>query len=137
MTRGIRLLWSSPRTRDTHTCCRVFASGAVTTCFYDLGLSRGDLNTQPSACEANALAHCATAAVSREELLCIFQPRSDFVFTSVTILFFKGRTVLQPRTTFVSISVTILFFKGRIVAPLPTKIIFCFYISNHTILQGI
>ena len=21
-TRGIRLLWSSPRTHDTHTCCR-------------------------------------------------------------------------------------------------------------------
>ena len=26
--------------RDTHTCCRAFGSGAVTTCFYDLGLSR-------------------------------------------------------------------------------------------------
>ena len=23
----------------THTCCRLFGSGAVTTCFYDLGLS--------------------------------------------------------------------------------------------------
>ena len=31
---------SSPRTRDTHTYCRAFSSGAVTTCFYDLGLSR-------------------------------------------------------------------------------------------------
>ena len=30
----------SPRTRDIHTCCRAFGSGAVTTCFYDLGLSR-------------------------------------------------------------------------------------------------
>ena len=26
--------------RDTHTCCLAFGSGAVTTCFYDLGLSR-------------------------------------------------------------------------------------------------
>ena len=25
---------------DTHTCCRTFGSGAVTTCFYELGLSR-------------------------------------------------------------------------------------------------
>ena len=28
------------RTRDTHTYCRVFSSGAVTACFYDLGPSR-------------------------------------------------------------------------------------------------
>ena len=33
----IRLLWSS---RDTHTCCRAFSSGAVTSCFNDLGLWR-------------------------------------------------------------------------------------------------
>ena len=26
--------------RDTHTCCRAFSSGAVTTCFYDLVLTR-------------------------------------------------------------------------------------------------
>ena len=26
-------------TRDTHIHCRAFSSGAVTTCFYDLGLS--------------------------------------------------------------------------------------------------
>ena len=30
----------SPRTRDTHTYCRAFDSGAVTTCFNYLGLSR-------------------------------------------------------------------------------------------------
>ena len=30
---------SSPRTCDTHTCCRAIRSGAVTTCFYDLGLT--------------------------------------------------------------------------------------------------
>ena len=33
MTRGIRLKWSSPRTRDTLTCCRAFGSGAAPTCF--------------------------------------------------------------------------------------------------------
>ena len=40
LTRGICLLWSSERTRDTHTCCRAFGSGAITTCIYDKGLSR-------------------------------------------------------------------------------------------------
>ena len=37
------LLWhgaSSPRTRDTHTNWSAFCTGAVSTCFYDLGLSR-------------------------------------------------------------------------------------------------
>ena len=37
---GIHLYWSYPRTRDTHTFCRAFSSGAVTTCFYDLCLFR-------------------------------------------------------------------------------------------------
>ena len=31
----------SPRTRDTHTKCRAFGSGAVATCFKDLGLWLG------------------------------------------------------------------------------------------------
>ena len=35
VTRAIRLKWSSPRTRDTHTCCRTFSSVAVTTRFHD------------------------------------------------------------------------------------------------------
>ena len=30
--------------RDTHTCCRAFRSGAVTTCLNDLGLSRSGIN---------------------------------------------------------------------------------------------
>ena len=38
--RGIRLKWSSQRTRDTHTYCRAFRNGAATSCFYDFGLSR-------------------------------------------------------------------------------------------------
>ena len=37
---GHPFIWSSPRTRNTHICCRAFGSGTVTTCFYDLGLSR-------------------------------------------------------------------------------------------------
>ena len=39
VTRGIREQWSSPRTRDTHACCRAFCSRADNTCFKDLGLS--------------------------------------------------------------------------------------------------
>ena len=40
-----RLLWHPfimviSKARDTHTCCRAIGSGAVTTCFYDWGLSR-------------------------------------------------------------------------------------------------
>ena len=34
---------SSPRTRDIHTYCRAFGSGAVTTCCNDLGLSRDNI----------------------------------------------------------------------------------------------
>ena len=40
VTREIRLEWSSLRTCDTHTRCRAFGNGAVTTRFYDIGLSR-------------------------------------------------------------------------------------------------
>ena len=37
---GHPFIWSSQRTLDTQSYCRAFNSGAVTTCFYDLGLSR-------------------------------------------------------------------------------------------------
>ena len=40
VTRNMRLWCSSPRTRDTHTYCRAFGNGAVTTCLNDLGLLR-------------------------------------------------------------------------------------------------
>ena len=40
VTWGIHLSLSSPRNRDTYTCCRAFGSGAVNTWFYDLGVSR-------------------------------------------------------------------------------------------------
>ena len=40
LTRVIRLYWSSRRTCDTHTFCRALSSGAGTTCFHDLVLSR-------------------------------------------------------------------------------------------------
>ena len=36
VTRDIRLKWSSQRTLDSHTCCRAFGSGAVSTCFFRL-----------------------------------------------------------------------------------------------------
>ena len=40
LTQGIHLLWSSTRTRDTHTCRRAFGSEAVTTCLYEKALSQ-------------------------------------------------------------------------------------------------
>ena len=43
VTRVNPLKLSSPRTRDTHTCCRAFGSGTVTTCLKDSGLSRSGI----------------------------------------------------------------------------------------------
>ena len=40
VTQGIRLLRSSTRTRDILANCRAFDRGVVSTCFFDLGLSR-------------------------------------------------------------------------------------------------
>ena len=40
---------------DTRTCCRAFGSGVVTTCFYDLGLSRPGIEPWSPAHEVNAL----------------------------------------------------------------------------------
>ena len=48
-------IWSYLRTRDTHTCCRAFGSGSVTTCFYDLGLWRPGIEPRSPTHEANAL----------------------------------------------------------------------------------
>ena len=52
------LLWQrfnplpSPGTRDTHTCCQAFGSGADTACFNDLGLSRPGIEPRsPALCE--------------------------------------------------------------------------------------
>ena len=39
----------------THTCCRSYGSGAVTTSFYDLGLSRPGIKPWSPGCEGNAL----------------------------------------------------------------------------------
>ena len=47
--------WSCPRTRDTNSCSQAFSSGAVTTCFNDLCLSRPGIEPWSSACEANDL----------------------------------------------------------------------------------
>ena len=48
-------LGSSQRTCDTHTCCQAYHSGAVTTSFNNLGLSRPGIEPRSPACEANAL----------------------------------------------------------------------------------
>ena len=50
-----RLYWQSPRTHDTHNFCQTFGSGALTTYFNDLGLSRPGTELRSSACEASAL----------------------------------------------------------------------------------
>ena len=54
-------LWHGPTLYDGHlrgpvtlTCCRAFDSGAVTTYFYDLGLSSLGIEPQSPACRANA-----------------------------------------------------------------------------------
>ena len=40
---GLPFIMVIPRTRDTHTCCRAFGSGAVTTCFLRLrSVATGD-----------------------------------------------------------------------------------------------
>ena len=41
-------------THDTHTFCRAFGSGALATCFYDVGLSWPGIEPRSPACEANA-----------------------------------------------------------------------------------
>ena len=38
-----------------HTCCRACGSGAITTCFYDSGLSQPVIEPRSLACEANAV----------------------------------------------------------------------------------
>ena len=48
----------------TNTCCRAFSNGTVTTRFFRFGsVAVGIPTPQPSACRANALTHCVTAAV--------------------------------------------------------------------------
>ena len=57
------LLWHGPTVynghvpgaSDTHTCCRAFHSGVVTTYYYDLGLSRPDIKPLSPVWEANTL----------------------------------------------------------------------------------
>ena len=58
--------WPSPRTHDTRTCWRVVGSGAVTTRFNGLGLSRPGIAHRSPACEANTLpqSHCGRAPTS-------------------------------------------------------------------------
>ena len=56
------LLWHGPTLYNDHlrcsvtlTPCRVFGSGALTTCLNNLNLSRPGIGHRSSACEANAL----------------------------------------------------------------------------------
>ena len=53
----IRSWWSSPRTLDIYTCCRLFGSahGTVTTCINDLCLFRQGIEPRSPAFVANAL----------------------------------------------------------------------------------
>ena len=69
-------------TRDTHTYCRAFGSGAVTTCFCDLSLSQLGFKTQPSACEAYALAYCADAAKMN---ICMYISGCQVIFPIQTV----------------------------------------------------
>ena len=57
----------SSRTHKTHSCCWAFSSGAVATFFKDLCLSRLGFEHPTSACWANALSYCATAAALMSE----------------------------------------------------------------------
>ena len=61
------LLWhgaSVYNSQITRTYCRSFGSWVVTTCFTTYVCRSWDSNTQPSTCEAKALAHCAIAAAT-------------------------------------------------------------------------
>ena len=58
----------APRTRDIHTC---FLAVELSLPVFTTLFCRGwDSNTQPAACDANALAHCATVAVVINLKLC-------------------------------------------------------------------
>ena len=64
-------IWSSSSTVETHTCCQAFSTGAITFCFYDLGLSQIPTPNLPHArrtlqftgSDINAVCH----AVSKEK----------------------------------------------------------------------
>ena len=55
VTRDNSLKWSSPRTRDTHTCYWAFGIWDLTTCFNNIGLSRPGIEPRCPACQANVL----------------------------------------------------------------------------------
>ena len=66
VTHGICVYQSPPRTCDTRTYCQAFGSGAVTTCFYGLGLlGLGFKHPTFRFCKGNTLTQCATTAVER------------------------------------------------------------------------
>ena len=71
-----RLYWQSPRTHDTHNFCQTFVSGALTTYFNDLGLSRPGTELRSSACEASAL-RLSHRAVSHNQHKSSYTTRSN------------------------------------------------------------
>ena len=84
----LHLLWQGASVYNGHllgsaTHTPLPSSGAVELSRPDFAtyVFRGwDSNTQPSACGANALTHCATAAVSIA-WVCIWQPGSLYIFS--------------------------------------------------------
>ena len=65
----IHLYWSSSKTRDTHTLCRAFSCGAVTTCKHHLRLSRLGFEHPPFRIRgkrSNRLRHCHSFLWVRE-----------------------------------------------------------------------
>ena len=57
------IIWSSPRTRDTHTYCHALSSEAVTTRFYNLGLSQLGFEHPTFSLQGQRSNHCTTATV--------------------------------------------------------------------------
>ena len=67
---GVRLLWSSPRTLDTHVYCRAFVELSLPV--FTTQVCRGwDSNTQPSASDSNAL----TTYAVHQTMVCHWVPK--------------------------------------------------------------
>ena len=78
--------WSSPMTLDTYTYYRSFSSVAVTTCFYDLGLSRLGFE-QPNCCmqgeRSNRLCHPSGPKKKKYSLRNELKSRSPIYFVKI------------------------------------------------------
>ena len=78
--------WSSPMTRDAQTYYPAFSSVAVTTCFYDLGLSRLGFE-QPNCCmqgeRSNRLCHPSGPKKKKYSLRNELKSRSPIYFVKI------------------------------------------------------